>query len=152
MATEKDARKRIVKALKEFDAQPVENIGTIGCPDVECTLGWIELKYLKAWPKRADTLVRFPIYTPQQRSWQRRRRRRGGNVWMLVKVGRNEWLLYDAEAAANLLGRLNRTQMEQTAILHLRDHFDKDRLVFAMLQGLPDVTPSGTREDAKAET
>ena len=137
MAVEKNARKKVVQFLRMYDAHPVENIAGIGMPDVECILGWIELKYMHDWPKREDTVIRFNAYTPQQRSWHRRRRLRGGNVWLLLKVGRTEWLLFDALTAANLLGKLTRKQMEDIALMHWKTGMKAEDLKAAMAKGLP---------------
>lgn len=62
------------------------------------TSGWIELKYLKAFPKRATTVVKLPHYTPEQRLFLRRKGRNGGNAWLLVQVDR-EMFLFDWRAA-----------------------------------------------------
>ncbi len=60
--------------------------------------GWIELKWLEAWPKRADTIVRVPHYTKEQKHFLLSRGRAGGRCWLLLRVGR-EHLLFDHEAA-----------------------------------------------------
>jgi hypothetical protein len=40
-----------------LDPQRVENSLDNGTPDVNYTHGWLELKYLDAWPRRPGTLV-----------------------------------------------------------------------------------------------
>ena len=60
--------------------------------------GWIELKWLEAWPKRADTIVRIPHYTKEQKHFLLSRGRAGGRCWLLLRVG--TWhLLMDHERA-----------------------------------------------------
>ncbi len=140
MAAEADARKKVVQYLRQLDAHPVENITGVGTPDVECVAGWIELKYMREWPKRADTVVRFPKYTPQQRSWHKRRRSRGGNVWLLLKVGRMEWLIFDAAVAANLFDTLTRKQMEDIALMNWKKGLTAEDLKKIIQQGLPSTT------------
>lgn len=88
-------RSTVVKVLKPFDAISVENPAYPGTPDVNSTLGWIELKEAKRWPRGAHTPLRLPHFTQQQRVWLTRRARVDrGRVWLLLKVG-EEWLLYD---------------------------------------------------------
>lgn len=60
--------------------------------------GWIELKWLEAWPKRAATIVRIPHYTKEQKHFLLSRGRAGGRCWLLLRVGR-EHLLFDHESA-----------------------------------------------------
>lgn len=63
--------------------------------------GWIELKWLEDWPKRATTIVRIPHYTKEQRHFLLTRGRAGGRCWLLLRVGRGHWL-FDHEAAQNV--------------------------------------------------
>ena len=66
---EHDQRSTVTKLLKKWDAVAVENPVHPGTPDVNCILGWIELKWLRAWPVRADTVVKIEHFTRQQRVW-----------------------------------------------------------------------------------
>ena len=63
--------------------------------------GWIELKWLEAWPKRAGTVVRIPHYTKEQKHFLLSRGRAGGRCWLLLRVGR-EHLLFDHEQAQDV--------------------------------------------------
>ena len=119
MAELDGTRARIIKALRPLDAVSVENYVGPGTPDVNYTEGWIELKWLRAWPKRPGTPVILEHYSPEQRAWALKRRRVGGQVWMLLQV-RQEWLLIDgAVAALTGFGRtLNRQQL-----CDLADHY-----------------------------
>ena len=60
--------------------------------------GWVELKWLEAWPKREDTIVRIPHYTKEQKYFLLTRGRAGGRCWLLLRVGKQH-LLFDHEGA-----------------------------------------------------
>lgn len=108
--SESGQRGRVTRALRELDAIAVENPVYPGTPDVNYIGGWLELKWLRRWPKGVDTPVRIDHYTPQQKAWGLRRKRRGGKVHVLLQVQR-EWLLMDAEFAARHLGEVPRAQL-----------------------------------------
>ncbi|MEE8389916.1 MAG: hypothetical protein V3S14_03845 [Anaerolineae bacterium] len=103
-------RARVVRALRELDAVPIENPIGPGTPDVNYIDGWIELKWLRSWPKRRDTIVRLPHFTQRQKRWLRRRHRRGGDAWLLLQVGK-EWLLFTGEVAHNFVGGAPRDEL-----------------------------------------
>lgn len=98
-------RQSLIKNMKNIDAQAVESYTRPGIPDVDSVYGHIELKWLKSWPKREETLVALDHYTKVQRIWHKRRIRKNGVVYVLLQVGR-EWLLFDGQRAANYLGIL----------------------------------------------
>lgn len=106
MASEKSMWKAIQPVLAAAGLDPirVENgaVG-IGTPDVNIVTGWIENKYAKRWPPKNGPL-RLDHYTPMQRAWAIRRHRARGRVWLLLKVGDKEWLLFRGEVAAQHLG------------------------------------------------
>lgn len=110
-------RGRVLHALKPLDAQAIENALFAGVPDVEFIGGWIELKALTDWPKRPDTLVRIEHFTMEQRHWLRRRVRRGGKAWLLLRVGK-EWLLFPGDKAADIIGTLTRAQLVEAALFY----------------------------------
>lgn len=92
MRKELEYRRLVVKILTPIHAVPIESIvGKSGVPDVNTTLGWIEMKWLPEWPARADTAVRFE-FRPAQRDWIAERIRRGGRVALLLIVDR-DWLV-----------------------------------------------------------
>ena len=106
----------MIKALNPLNAVAVENPALPGTPDVNYIEGWIELKWLRSWPKRKDTIVRIPHFTAQQRIWHFRRRRLGGQSWFLLQV-RKEWLLIDGAVAALTVNKCNRLDLIcQTAV------------------------------------
>jgi len=111
-------RKKVVKILSDFDAFAVENPCLPGTPDINCTLGWIECKKMRAWPKRPGTIVRLDhSLTPQQRIWLNRRCKKGGRAYVLVQVERDFLLLWGTTAAEQL-ERLPKAELIDVAILH----------------------------------
>jgi hypothetical protein len=110
-------RSRVVRALKPLDAMAVENGAQPGTPDVECILGWIELKSLDHWPKVGDRPVRCDHFRQLQRLWLTRRSRKGGPCWLLLRV-KNEWLLLAGDVAASILGTSNKSTLVTAALKH----------------------------------
>ena len=101
--------------LKALDPVRIESHMTSGVPDVNYAHGWIELKYAARWPPRGGPL-RLDHFTDNQRSWLLRRRASGGRAFLLLKVGKTEWLLFDGIAAAKYLGKVPRDELyKQTA-------------------------------------
>ena len=111
---ESNQRGRVVRALKPLDGMAVENPAKPGTPDVNYIEGWLELKWLRRWPARPDTVVAVEHFTPKQRRWLRRRWDRGGSAWLLLQVGR-EWLLFTGRDAAEYVGRLTREGLYRVA-------------------------------------
>ena len=98
--------------LLDLDPERVENRVNVGTPDVNYVHGWIELKYTKRWPPKGGPL-RVEHFTREQRAWLVRRRRAGGLAFLLLKVGKDEWLLFDGAIAAALLGDSTREELYQ---------------------------------------
>lgn len=88
----------------KLDPVRVENTVGSGTPDVNYTEGWIELKFAKYWPKREATPLRLDHFVPEQRAWLTKRRKAGGKAFVLLKVGSDEWLLFEGLCAALYLG------------------------------------------------
>lgn len=110
--SEGDMRGRVVKAMRQFDAMAVENRVRPGTPDVNYIGGWVELKWIKRWPKNADiSAVHIDHFTPQQRVWLKNRWRKGGRAFLLLQAAGTDWLLFDGETAAHCLGRATREQL-----------------------------------------
>ncbi len=106
-------RNKVVQLLKRLDAVAVENPAYPGTPDVNYIGGWIELKYMRVWTHGAG-VVKIHHFTPQQRAWLHRRWRKGGAVWLLLKVG-TQWLLFDGATAATKVGKTTRLELERLA-------------------------------------
>jgi len=112
--SESGMRSRVLRALKPLDAKTVENSIGPGTPDINYIEGWIELKWLRNWPRRDDTIVTIPHFTLGQRRWLRNRHERGGNAWLLLQC-RVEWLLFHGLDAHDYVGRLSRTGLYKVA-------------------------------------
>lgn len=112
--SESGQRQRVIRALKSLDARPIENPIGPGTPDVNYIEGWIELKWLRRWPKGALTVVQLPHFTTRQRRWLNRRFNKGGNAWLLLQCGR-EWLLFTGRDAHEYVGRMTRRGLYRCA-------------------------------------
>lgn len=112
--SEQHQRQRVVRALRPLDAISVENPVYPGTPDVNYIGGWLELKWLRDWPKRATSPVAIPHFTPQQRAWLKRRWLRGGDAFLLLQVGKG-WYLLDGNIAAEYVGKVTRFVLERLA-------------------------------------
>ena len=94
----------------KLDPVRVENPIHPGTPDVNIADGrWIELKCIPTWPVRASTVVRIAHYTPQQRVWLYRRWKAApGSTLLLLEVRADrQWLLFDGDVAAKIVGKVN---------------------------------------------
>ncbi len=106
--SERDQRRSVIKGLRPIHAVPIESPATgSGIPDVNFADGWIELKWLRAWPARESTVVHLDHFTQQQRIWLRKRAAVSPNVWLLLQC-RREWLLFSGKDAAWFVGNLTR--------------------------------------------
>ena len=134
-----------------LDPVRVENPIHPGTPDVNLATGtWIELKCIERWPVRDATKVRISHYTPQQRVWLYRRWRYApGTTFLLLEVRSiGEWLIFDGDVAAKIVGRATAA-----------DHRESARAVLAErdLSGLPKILAEvGTallrKDESKSET
>ena len=122
-------RQRLVKAMSDFDAVPIENKLRAGTPDVEFINGWIECKWRKFWPKSADTRpVRFPHpLSKEQGLWLRRRALKGGVTLVAAQVSR-DWFFFDGIDIKDYFGKMTKPEMIDKALLHMGNGLDKDRL------------------------
>ena len=132
--SESDMRKKVVKALQPLNAISVENPCLPGTPDVNYIEGWVELKWLREWPKREDTIVRLEHYTKVQRVWAFRRRRMGGQAWMLIQCGR-EWILMDGAVAAISLGHCTKAELIQRCAAYSDTGLDSAILIDILQRG-----------------
>lgn len=130
---EQNQRQVLVKALNRAgqDATSVENPACPGTPDVQFIDGWLELKYLETWPKRAETTVRIEHFTPQQRVWLLRRwvaevnlRIPDPHCWLLLYVAETrQHLLFDAKTASRRVAKdgATRAKLYEWALLTTKD-------------------------------
>lgn len=92
----------------KLDPVRVENPIHPGTPDVNLADGrWIELKCIPRWPVRASTVVRIKHFTPQQRVFLYRRWKSApGSTFLLLEIRAvRQWLLFDGNVAAKVVGR-----------------------------------------------
>lgn len=115
MKPESAMRRRVIVMLHGTDPISVENPVHPGTPDVNCTLGWVELKWLPAWPLRSNTPVRIKHFTNQQRVWLLRRWNADRRAWLLLQI-ETSWLLFDGKAAAYHVGLETRNAIEAAAL------------------------------------
>ena len=103
---------RPVLLAAKLDPVRVENPIHPGTPDVNlCDGRWLELKCIPRWPVRATTNVRIAHYTPQQRVWLYRRWKAapGSTLLLLEVIADRQWLLFDGDVAAKIVGRTTAT-------------------------------------------
>lgn len=125
-----------------LDPVRVENSAYPGTPDVNFVDGWMELKYIRAWPKRDRTFLSIDHYTASQRVWIKRRAKKGGRVFLLLKVGKKEWYLFRGGAATDALytGEVNRKNARMIADKYWLNGIDKSELVFELIKPLPGLS------------
>ena len=102
------AKLRPALLAARLDPVRVENPIHPGTPDVNlCDGRWIELKCIQEWPMRETTNVRIAHFTPQQREWLYRRWKFApGSTFLLLEViADHQWLLFDGNVAAKIVGR-----------------------------------------------
>lgn len=131
MGAESNIRRRVLALLRPLDACAVENRADPGTPDVNCVVGWIELKQVPRWPARASTPLRVPTFTSQQRAWLRDRRAAGGGAWVLLRVG-TDWLLLQGEVAAAHLGTTTKAQLTAVAVAYWPAHLNTEELLLCL--------------------
>ena len=114
--SEADMKRRVLKALKPLDGQSIQCAGRPGIPDVNCSAGWLELKWVKKWPKNAaHSAVLLPHFTQEQRIWLARRCARGGKAWLLL-CAQGEWLLFPGRWAAEHVGNVTQEILREAAV------------------------------------
>lgn len=118
-------RVRPILLAAKLDPVRVENPIHPGTPDVNfCDGRWMELKCIPAWPARAATIVSIPHFTPQQRVWLYRRWTYApGSTLLLLEVrAEHQWLLFDGDVAANVVGRVPTAEHRTSARAVLGTH------------------------------
>lgn len=124
----------------KLDPVRVENPIHPGTPDVNlCTGLWIELKCIEAWPARATTPVRIRRFTPQQRVWLYRRWKHApGSTLLLLEVrSAEQWLLFDGDVAAKVVGRGTTAEHRTSAraVLHERELSELPKILAERTRG-----------------
>ena len=127
-------RSKLVKELKCFNAQPIENYLAAGTPDVTSTMGWMELKHKRTWPVRPTTPLRIAHFTHKQRMWHLKHARLGGVSWLILQIGK-EWFIFTGEIGAAYLGNATREELHTLAALHLTNGFDRRKIQETLING-----------------
>lgn len=117
---------RPILIAAKLDPVRVENPIHPGTPDVNFATGqWMELKRLPKAPSRTTTRLRIPHYTPQQRVWLYRRWKYSpGSTLLLLEIhSEGQWLLFDGDVAARIVGKSTMRDhcMNARAVLGTRD-------------------------------
>ena len=108
----------------KLDPVRVENPIHPGTPDVNLAIGhWIELKTIERW-KASNAITPIKHFTPQQRVWLYRRWKYApGTTYLLLEVRSDrQWLLFDGDVAAKLVGRSTVGQHRINARAVLGEH------------------------------
>lgn len=137
--SEGDMRGKVIRALRCLDAWAVENRVKPGTPDVNYIGGWVELKWLRRWPKNASiSPVKVDHFTNQQRICLKQRWRKGGRSFMLLQAAGPNWLLFDGETAAQIVGRATMGELYQRALTFMNP-FDQEELIRWLTMDLPSL-------------
>lgn len=111
-----------------------EDMLNSGIPDLSysggAVNGWIELKWLEAWPKRDATIVKIDHYTKEQKHFLLSRGRAGGRCWLLLRVGDREHLLFDSEAAQSV------GEQTRAGLIARSELWEDQRINFEQLTGI----------------
>lgn len=131
--SESGSRSNLVKALSSLDAVAIESPSTgLGIPDVNYTRGWIECKWMRSWPKNADTRpVKFDhTLSQEQKIWMYRRAQAGGLVHVCAQVSRS-WFFFPGGnlLKSNWWDNMTRPEMIEMADFYCPNGLEKERLI-----------------------
>lgn len=133
-------RSQVTGLLRKYHAIAVEDACVKGIPDVNCTLGWLELKSIDL-PKKPDTPVRVPHFTQDQKVFLRLREHAGGLAVLLLKAG-SWWLVFDAETAYEIVGKVPLSTLVDRCIGGWGRKPKKDELAGCLIQHSNSLTGS----------
>lgn len=112
--------KKLKRATLGFHWQRHEDKFTSGIPDCsfasENGEGWVELKTYDSWPRDASEPLKFTDLKPTQVNWAIARIRAGGNVWFLVEVKKDWFLIYGTYARQ--FGKLTKAELLKLSAMH----------------------------------
>lgn len=119
--------KKLKRATPGFDWERHEDKLTSGIPDcsygAEGVGGWVELKTYDSWPRNPDDPLKFSDLKPTQVNWAVKRGRKHPNVWFLVQVA-EDWFLISWKYARRL-GKLTRSELLRASDIHGSGSIDK---------------------------
>jgi hypothetical protein len=131
--SEQTMRQLVVRGLRSMDAVSVENPAHPGTPDVNYVEGWLELKQLPRWPRDEAKVIICSHFRTGQRVWIKKRARAGGQVHVLLQVGRDWLLLPGREAAVELGKSATRARLEEMAVRVWHGRMDMKELKACLL-------------------
>ena len=112
---------------RKLKALRIENLYSgDGMPDVLCinrkgTVCWIENKALAEWPKRDTTFPMKESFEPGQLAFGRMWKFWGGNSFVLLRVGKDQYILLNPDLALNMMTKgeliLSAIQLGKTEII-----------------------------------
>lgn len=111
------AKFRPVLVAAKLDPIRVENPIHPGTPDVNlCSGSWIELKTIEDWPAHGR-IVQIKHFTPQQRVFLLKRWLAApGTTHLVLEVRTSkEWLLFDGDVAARVVGKESEARHREVA-------------------------------------
>ena len=126
--------------VAKLDPVRVENPIHPGTPDVNlCDGKWLELKCVDGWPVRKSSPLKIRHYTPQQRVWLYRRWKYApGTTFLLLEVcSDRQWLLFDGDVAAKIVGRATEAMHRTSAraVLHERELAELPKILMEEVRG-----------------
>jgi len=116
--SESTMRGKIIKLLEPIGAFAVENPALPGTPDVNHYHGWIELKYIRSWPRKGHTIIRIDHFTTQQKRFLKKRWIGNQDAFLLVQVARFEWCLFQGNNVKPIGKEWNREEFCRHAYKH----------------------------------
>lgn len=129
--------------IGKWHASRIESSAGNGIPDISFGVqgknGWIELKYIREWPKRQDTKVKLPL-RPEQKHWIKNRGQVSGDVWVLCRI-HNEFFLLDYRLAMLAVEGWTKQEWIMNSVLHWR--------ITITFETLAEMLTIGCREDKK---
>ena len=125
--SEKTMRGRVVRGLRILHAIAIENPAGHGTPDVNCSLGWLELKWARRWPRIPGTIFRVKHFNQNQRLWLKKRWDNCRGAWLLLQVGQ-EYLLFDGDVAGQVVGKVSRRPLIAAATHHWKKGMNYEEL------------------------
>lgn len=133
-------RKVVRPALLPFGVlHRIENVTETGTPDVTYSLrrdrnvgpgrsGWIELKYVPAWPARPGGILKFRKFTTDQADWLVEWRKVGGRACVLTRVG-DDCFLMDGLLARELRDGMTRQEIRERCAVYAEGVFPTGRIL-----------------------
>jgi hypothetical protein len=136
---------RLWKTLRDgmqgrWYATRIESSAGNGVPDVTFGMkgllggGFVELKSIALWPKRPETRVKLPLRN-EQKIWIEQRGKISGNVWVLVLIANDLFLLDYNQAILACEGWTKRQWFSFVEDRYVKGHVSFDELCAVLKRG-----------------